>query len=272
MGSMSQEELISWLYQLIEYELDKPDGETDHDLIAECSAYLEELQADEYPISNEEILSRLEQIKQRVAVEKATSKPMETPIKKKSRRRFFKIFIPIAATFLALILTLSVAASVNGTSIGKFISDNLPKILGINKGKTVEEGDIAVVKPTERTRYYSVEEFLKAENPDILFPQPLPDGVAIKEIQLYQTDDNAIILFTFENDKLEIWINNDYQKELEHNTCIEEINTDTLHCYIFLINEKYYAYGQHNGNQYIFNSSDLNLVKQTIINMKETKQ
>ena len=134
--SMSQEEQLSWLYQLIERELDKSDNEIDNDLIAECSDYLEELQADDQIISDAEILLRMEQIKQRVADEKARNIPSVTSVKKKTPRLFVKVFIPIAATFLAPLLTSSVAAAVNGTSIGKFLSDNLQIILGIPKGGT----------------------------------------------------------------------------------------------------------------------------------------
>jgi len=66
---MSRDELIKWLYQLIDFELEKPEEETDQDLIMECSDYLEELQAGEDNLSPEEILSRLEKIKAQVARE-----------------------------------------------------------------------------------------------------------------------------------------------------------------------------------------------------------
>lgn len=66
---MSRDELIKWLYQLIDFELEKPEEETDQDLIMVCSDYLEELQAGEDNLSPEEILSRLEKIKAQVARE-----------------------------------------------------------------------------------------------------------------------------------------------------------------------------------------------------------
>ena len=69
MRKMCREELIEWLYQLIDCELEKPEEETDQDLIMECSDYLEELQAGEDNLSPEEIRFRLERIKAQVVRE-----------------------------------------------------------------------------------------------------------------------------------------------------------------------------------------------------------
>ena len=66
MRKMCREELVEWLYKLIDCELEKPEDTTDQDLVAECSDYLEELQAGEDNLSPEEIRFRLAQIKDRV--------------------------------------------------------------------------------------------------------------------------------------------------------------------------------------------------------------
>lgn len=66
MRKMCREELIEWLYQLIDCELEKLEDATDQDLVAECSDYLEELQAGEDNLSPEEIRFRLAQIKDQV--------------------------------------------------------------------------------------------------------------------------------------------------------------------------------------------------------------
>lgn len=63
---MSQEKVTELLYKLIERELDRPENETDVDLIAECTDYLEELQTDDY-LSESEILSRLNKIRLQVS-------------------------------------------------------------------------------------------------------------------------------------------------------------------------------------------------------------
>ena len=83
MGSRNQEKLISQLYQLIEYELEQPDDEMDMDLISECADYLEELQAGENELSEEEILSRIKQIKQHAAPESSAFKPIHLDGKKR---------------------------------------------------------------------------------------------------------------------------------------------------------------------------------------------
>ena len=59
---MCQEKVTELLYKLIERELDRPDNETDVDLIAECADYLDELQTEDN-LSKSEILSRLKKIR-----------------------------------------------------------------------------------------------------------------------------------------------------------------------------------------------------------------
>ena len=69
MRKMCKDELIKWLYQLIDCELEKPDDTTDQDLIMECADYLDELQAGEDDLSPEEIRFRLAKIKARTTTE-----------------------------------------------------------------------------------------------------------------------------------------------------------------------------------------------------------
>ena len=273
MGSISREELISWLYQLIEHELDKPDNETDKDLIAECSDYLEELQADDQTISDAEILLRLEQIKKRVSLEKARDIPSGTPVKKKTPRLFFKVFIPIAATFLALILTLSVAAAVNGTSIGKFISDNLQIILGIPKGETIDKGNITVIKASGKASYSSIEEFLNEENLNILFPQPLPEDVMLDHIRLYILEDNQItVTFVFKNERLQLAVKNAYSADYAKENYLEKWDGGKTTFYLYALDSQYLASGQFDGYEYTLRSSDPELLKQITKNMKEIEK
>lgn len=273
MGSTSREELVSWLYQLIEHELDKPDNEIDNDLIAECSDYLEELQADDQTISDAEILLRLEQIKKRVSLEKARDIPSGTPVKKKTPRLFFKVFIPIAATFLALILTLSVAAAVNGTSIGKFISDNLQIILEIPKGETIDKGNITVIKASGKVSYSSIEEFLNEENLNILFPQPLPENVMLDHIRLYILEDNQItVTFVFKNEELQFDVRNTYHADYEDDKYLERWDEGIMSFYLYKIDSTYLASGQYDGYEYMFQSSNQELLKQITKNLKEIEK
>lgn len=260
MGSMSQEELISWLYQLIDHELDKPEEETDNALIAECSRYLDELQAGDLEMSDTEILARLEQVKKCGA------------IKKKTRHRFVKVFIPIAATFIMLFLTLSVAASINGTTLSQFISDNLQKISRMAKGESLEEGKITVIKTSGKTTYKSVAELLDKENLDFLFPQPIPDGHEIRYIQIEQVDqDKKITSFILNN--LQIRISNFYGISPEEaGGYIEKISHKEMDFYIFTVDSGYSAICQYHGNEYIINSPDLETIKQIISNLKENKK
>lgn len=273
LGSKRQKELIEKLYQLIEYELNKPEAETDSDLIAECAEYLEELQAGEIEFSDEEILSRLEAIKAQVAAE--TSLPTSEPEKKsheKKRPQFRMIFIPIAATFLALVLAVTIVGCENWTTLGKFLTMNLKRIASLSKGDEIEDDEISLIKASERTVYQTLEDFFNQENPDILFPQPLPDGSSIKKIYHYQTNENqSFIVFYFNNQDLMIKIKNYYQMDYNRKSYIDEYDYNSIHYYAYFVEDTYFISCQYNGYEYYFESSDLNLLKQLINNMKELK-
>lgn len=271
MGSMSREELVSLLYQVIEQELNKPDTETDQDLIAECSFYLEELQDMENEFSEAEILSRLEEIKKQVVDEKTTIIPGSIPVKKKNHRLLFKVFIPIAAVFSALVLTLSAVATANGTTLGKFLSENYQKISRMSKGEKYEDGGITVIKASGKKTYKSVEEFLDKENLDILFPQPLPENVTVKSVRIDDINGKKDIAFLFENSVMQMTVRNYYMADYSDGYT-EKIAIDALEFYVFTVENRYLVSAQYNGYEYTLESQDLGLLKQTIKNIKELKK
>lgn len=268
----TKEELIEKLYQLIEYELNKPDAEADAGLIAECADYLEELQAGEVNLSDEEILSRLEAIQAQVAAEPSlsTEKPRRIPHEKRRHPLFLKIFVPIAATFFALFLAITVVAYTNGTTLGNFLSENLKKISLLSKGGSVEDDEITYIKGSSLVTYSTLDDFIKNEKHDFLFPQPLPEGIAIKEIEYYQTDKNHFMInFYFENQQLEIYVKNNYQMNYDKKTYIDEYENNSIHYYVYFVEDTYLISCQYNGYEYNFESSDLNLLKELTENMKE---
>ena len=270
----TKEELIEKLYQLIEYELNKPDAEADAGLIAECADYLEELQAGEVNLSDEEILSRLEAIQAPVAAKSSlsTEKTRRIPHEKRRHPLFLKIFVPIAATFFALFLAITVVAYTNGTTLGNFLSENLKKISLLSKGDAIKDDDISAIK-TEITTYQSFEEFIDSlENVSFLFPEPLPEGLIIQKIQQFQADENHLrIVFFFDNQNLVIKIKNYYQMNYSSGTYLEEIENNDLYFFVYFLDGSYLVSGQYNGYEYNFESPNLNLLKQLIENIKEIK-
>ena len=273
MGSMSQEELISWLYQLIDHELDKPEEETDNALIAECSFYLEELQDMENEFSEAEILSRLEEIKKQVVDEKTTIIPGSIPVKKKNHRLLFKVFIPIAAVFSALVLTLSAVATANGTTLGKFLSENYQKISRMSKGEKYEDGGITVIKASGKTTYRSVDDFLDQENLNILFPQPLPSGISIEFIQIdHLNETHTIIAFLFEGKDIQMTVRNTYQMKYNAAEYSDKMTVGDITYYVYPSDNSFLISAQYNGYEYTLESSNFDLLKQFITNMKEFKK
>ena len=71
---IDKKRLIDILYRVIEKELEKPEGETDVELIADCADCLGELEAGDFELSDEEIRSRLNAIRARAEAEKKEAK------------------------------------------------------------------------------------------------------------------------------------------------------------------------------------------------------
>ena len=273
MGSTSREKLISYLYQLIELELEKPENKVDMDLIAECSAYLADLQEGQDELSDEEIQLQLQKIKAQVLVDNSVVLSKNKPIKKKFSHRLLKVFLPIAAAFLVLFLTLSVLASVNGTTIGEFISDNLQKISKLSKGETVEVGNITVYKSTKVSTYQTIEDFLSQENLDILFPQPLPSGISIEFIQIdHLNETHTIIAFLFEGKDIQMTVRNTYQMNYNAAEYSDKMTVGDITYYVYPSDNFFLISAQYNGYEYTLESSNFDLLKQFITNMKEFKK
>lgn len=63
MSKATREQKIQWLCQMIENEVDKPEGERDDSLLSECADYLRELSGKEAEATPEQKQRILQQIK-----------------------------------------------------------------------------------------------------------------------------------------------------------------------------------------------------------------
>ena len=192
----SKEELIDYLVKTIQKEVSKGD-DADCDLVRECSDWLEELTEDEVTFTPEELEHKLEELK----AGSTSEKPVKIR-KKATRKTFVRVALIAAVIFAISLASLSTVAMNNGYgSAWEYIVKNIGRVLGMNEGELINEGDITFIKNTETLYYSSVEEVFMVENIHILYPKVLPNGVKINKI--YQTivsDNKYIISFVFSND------------------------------------------------------------------------
>lgn len=200
MNKATKEQKIQWLCQIIDNETDKPEEEMDFALIGECSAYLRELSDKAAEATKEQKQRILQQIK---AHHNQTATTKSAKVLRPNWRKMGRI-VAIAATVVALLLsTLTVLAKVNGySSAWEYVKENVQKIVGMNSGDRVNDREITLIKNDGVVAYKSIEELLKAEGLDILYPAKLPNGVQITKISQQIISEEYIIycyIFTDEN-------------------------------------------------------------------------
>ena len=199
MNKATKEQKIQWLCQIIDNETDKPEDEIDFALIGECSAYLRELSDKAMEATKEQKQRILQQIKAHHNQTATKSAKVLRPRWKTARKA---VGIAIAAVLL-LTLTLSVIAKVNGySSAWEYVKENIQKVIGLDAGDRVNEGEITLIKNDGVVAYKSIEELLEAEGLDILYPAELPNGVQITKISQQIISEEYIIycyIFTDEN-------------------------------------------------------------------------
>ena len=272
MGSNSNEKMISLLYQIIDSELAKPNKETDIDLIAECSDLVDELSNDTHYYTDEELDAKLKELRRRA--EKTNNQPKQV-IKaascthKEIKRKIKWIGIAVAVMIATSVITIS-AATGQLSKAWQYVSDNIQKILGLAPGDSLQEGEITVIKGTGTATYPSIEDYLRQENPDILYPSALPDKIYINKIVINQESDAMYtLLYQTTSNNLSISVSNYLQNDLSSPENYIVYDTPYITFYIKeMSNRTFQAIGQRNGFEYYINFSDYEQLITILDNMK----
>ena len=206
MNKATKEQKIQWLCQIIDNETDKPEDEIDFALIGECSAYLRELSDKAAEATKEQKQRILQQIK-------AHHNQTATKSAKVLRPNWRKVgrIVAIAATVAALLLSsLTVLAKVNGySSAWEYVKENVQRIIGLDAGDRMNEGNITLIKHDSVVAYNSIEELLQTEGYDIMYPSELPEGVRITKIsQQIIIENDVLYSIHFTNIELSMVVSN----------------------------------------------------------------
>ena len=261
----SKEELIHYLVKTIEKEVSKGD-DADCDLVRECSDWLDELTEDEVTFTPEELERKLAQLK----AGSESKKPVKI-CKKAKLKTFVRVALIAAVIFAISLVSLSAVAMNKGYgSAWEYISSNVEKIFGLNQGEAINGDGITVIKNSETVRYSNVNEFLKAESLNILYPSVLPEDNLISEIHIVEkTDNQFMIYFIFSKDTNSLNITNYYSSNPAELKGVECITINNFNYYVKRISEDiYYAILQYNGIEYIIQSNSYDDLLIILNNMK----
>ena len=267
MNRATKEQKIQWLCQMIDNETDKPEDEMDFALIDECSAYLRELSDKAAEATKEQKQRILQQIKahhNQTAnhVAKVLRPTWKTPRK----------IIAIAATIVLLLaLTLTAIAKVNGYSNAwEYVKENIQKIIGMDAGDRVNEGNITLTKHDGVVNYSSIEELLKEEGYDIMYPSELPEGVRITKIsEQIMSEEHIIYCYRFSDQTISIAVSTVpriSQKDLQK---YDRIENDTMVTYLIGKQDGYCQMVGYDGEyEYLICGSDYDVLVKILSAMK----
>lgn len=266
----SKDELIEYLCQTINYEVEKGD-DADCDLIRECSDWLDELTSAVISFTPEELKAKLDAIKSSnsTCVSCPTSTTHTSYITK--RKVWARVTILVASLVLLSFLSISVMAKYAGyDSTWDFVYITIEKWCGLNLGEEYNADGITVIKNTGATTYKNMDEFLSNESICIIYPHTMPDDIKITGVHFVERTDNKYMLyFTFSHGTNTFNVANYYSSDSESLSSYESITINSFTYYTKRINDDlYYAVLQYNGFEYIIQSSNYDDLITIINNMK----
>ena len=267
MNKATKEQKIQWLCQIIDNETDKPEDEIDFALIGECSAYLRELSDKAAEATKEQKQRILQQIKAHHNQTATKSAKVLRPRWKTARK---VVGIAIAAVLL-LTLTLSVIAKVNGySSAWEYIKENIQRITGMDAGDRVNEGNITLTKHDGVVVYDSIEELLREEGYDIMYPSELPEGVGISQLHYYViNEEHTVYCYMFSDPLFSITVSTVPEISPEDLEKQELLTMGDMTFHIKeLSNGSYQAVGYDGNYEYIFATNDYDKLVVILSGMK----
>ena len=210
---------MQWLCRIIDNEMAKNVDEIDMELVNECQEELAELMAEERTerfAGQDASTSAESEYAGNLSSRGRTHAKGHTACYAKKRIRLASLIA--AVVILASFASLSVVASSKGyASAFEYVSAMAKDLFNMNDGEMVEDGNITIIKNGEYTNYTSIEQMVREEKLDIMYPDMLPDGLEIDKVMMVDLVDNkARVSFIFNNENISILINNYYSTNQEY--------------------------------------------------------
>lgn len=264
---------MQWLCKIIDNEMAKNVDEIDMELVNECQEELAELMAEERTerfAGQDASTSAESEYAGNLSSRGRTHAKGHTACYVKKRIR---LAVLLAAVFLiAALAGLTVVASSKGyASAFEYVSAMAKDLFNMNDGETVEDDNITIIKNGEYTNYTSVEQMVREEKLDIMYPKDLPDELEIDEVIFTTTNDNWVIDFVTKNSETYLSIKNVYSikdDELKNNAS-EIVSYDQYIFYIIQKDASYQAICHTNDKEYIVKTNNYDYLEALIASLGE---
>lgn len=265
-GKQDKLKLIHFLNFVCDYEASKPIEEMDEELINACVKVLLELQDKHVKHSPEFIDEQVRKIFHKEETKITAPETVKTTKKVVSKKKIWLV----AACIAILVALFSIVSFSSERSVVDVLEDFFGTYEFIPFGKEVDVGNESFGKASKKHIYNSVEEFIKTEKTDLLYPSNTID--TISHISIGKKDGIENIRMTFEDSDLfiSIILNSEIPQETI-DFCNKKITLNEIDYYLCIMEDinQVQAYFIHNNNLYVITHSDKNALVEIINNMEE---
>lgn len=258
--------LINFFEFLLNEEISKPLGEMNSEAVDNYIKILLHLQDKHVELSPEFIDEQVRKIfhKEEIA-EPETAKTTKKQINKK------KVWL-VAACIAILVALFSIVSVANDWNVFDFLSENFGSVLSVPVEEKQEYNGITITNHGKNTNYTTIEEALKAEKIDVLYPANLPQGIEITALTFYQENGKNKMSYSFSNPDLYLTIAFDTpltKPIMDDSTETQKANS--IVCYIYEMNDINCAQirFEYNNDTYMFNYTDKEVLIDIIENLEE---
>ncbi len=265
----------------LDRELNKREDKIDMDIVNECFRRLDELQGGVCKKTDEELEAGLIKIKEgseriqaeiiKNEMERSCNTQKKVPLGRGLALAALSVFLVIGLSFSMLALSLG-----GYSKAWACVSNSVKALFNMNPSENDTNG-ITIIKGDYYNTYNTVEELLKAENIDILYPSKLPDDVKIETIRYVNISDGKYdILLSFNSPCFNMNFYNYKQNDSEKLYSYPTYETDLLTFYILSMtdqdNSVYTAVAQTHDGEYIINSDTYKNLTLILDNLKEVEK
>lgn len=263
-----KEKLIEFFQFLLNKEIDKPLGEMNSEAVDNYIKILLYLQDKHIELSSEFID---EQVRKIFRKEDTTAVIPDTVKTKKNYFNKKKVWL-VAACIAILVALFSIISVANDWNVFDFLTEKFGSVHSSPIGEEQEFNGLSVFVDGNATNYPTIEDALKSEKADILYPATLPDGTKVTDIMFSKGTGTTKVHFTFNDAELFLKVSCDEKlsKTIKNDaTHVQEINHIT--CYICKMTDinSYQINFEYKGNTYAFNHSNKDLLVEIIGNLEE---
>ncbi len=258
--------LIEFFGYLLDKEIDKPLGEMNSEAVDNYLKILHNLYDIHIETSQEFINEQVRKI--------FHPEDFAVPEAVKTNKKYFnkkKVWL-IAACISILLALFSIISFANDWNVFDFLSEKFGSVHLAPIGEEQEFNGVSVFVNGKTTTYSNIEDALKTEELDVLYPTFLPDEISVNEIIVSKENKKDKLFFTFNNTDLYINVLFDTQiSEDIKNGATEKVIINCIECYFCKMPDisSVQIEFEYKGNYYMFSHTDINLLVNIIESLEE---